>query len=98
MEQLPIEIKREIVRFIPRHDTAQIIYDSRNSISLNYVRRYNYENYPLYEERIWDELKPEKLNTLFYGDQEMIVRSNVSKGQHIKLRAQNIRLRAQLNS
>lgn len=88
MEHLPIEIKREIVKFMPRHDTAQIIYDSRNNISLNYVRRYNYENYPLYEERIWDELKPEKLKSLFYGDKERIVRSNVSKGQHIRLRTE----------
>jgi len=90
MENLPNELKREIVKFIPRHDTAQMIYDSSRNLSLYYVRMYKYEDRPLYHKRIWEELKPETLKSLFYGDSKQIIRSNVSKGQHIRLRAQGI--------
>ena len=55
MEHLPIEIQREIIKFIPRHDSAQIIYDSRYLLSLKYVRRFLFEDNPAYEKRIWDE-------------------------------------------
>ena len=89
MEQLPIDVKREIVKFIPRHDTAQIIHDSRHNLSLYYIRGYKYENTPLYHKRIWQELKPETLKSLFYGDNKQITRSSVSKGQLIKLQIQN---------
>ena len=86
MENLPDELKREIVKFIPRHDNAQIIHDSRHNLSLNYVRRFRYFENILYHKRIWEELKPTTLGTLFYGDNQKIIRSNVSKGEHIKLR------------
>lgn len=88
MEHLPIELKRVIVKFIPRHDAAQIIHDSGRNVSLYYVRRYKYEDRPLYHKRVWEELKPEALKSLFYGDSKHIIRSNVSKGQHIRLRTQ----------
>lgn len=86
MENLPDELKREIVKFIPRHDSAQIIYESRHYLSLKYVRRYRLLDNPLYEQRIWKELKPTTLGTLFYGDSQQIARSDVSKGEHIKLK------------
>ena len=88
MEQLPDEIKRVIIRFIPRHDAAQIIHESRNLLSLTYVRRFVFDN-PVYEERIWDELKPVHLRSIFYGDIQKITRSKVSKGQYISLRTRN---------
>lgn len=90
MEQLPDEVKRQIVRFIPRHDTAQIIHDSRYLLSLKYVRRYMFEENPLYEQRIWDELKPDHLRSIFYGDSQQIIRSQISKGQYIKLKIKGI--------
>ena len=89
MDDLPIELKREIVKFAPRHPTAQIMHDSRQALSLNYVRRFKYENdhFPYYQRMfIWDELKPSKLKSIFYGDTQKITRSNISKGQYIKLR------------
>lgn len=90
MEHLPIELKREIVKFIPRHDTAQIIHESRYLLSLTYVRRFMFEHNPVYEQRIWDELKPVHLRSMFYGDTQKITRSKISKGQYIKLRNTNI--------
>ena len=90
---LPIDLQREIVGFIPRHPTAQIIYDSRNILSLNYVRRFNFETiYPPCYKRmfIWEELKPTNLKSVFYGDTKKIIRSNISKGQFIKLRSLGI--------
>lgn len=91
MEQLPIELKRQIIKFIPRHDTAQIIHESRYLLSLTYVRRrYIFEDNPVYEQRIWDELKPVHLRSMFYGDIQKITRTKISKGQYIKLRNKNI--------
>lgn len=90
MELLPDEIKREIIRFIPRHDTAQIIHDSRYLLSLKYVRRFMFEDNPIYEQRIWDELKPVHLRSIFYGDTQKITRSKISKGQYIMLKGNGI--------
>lgn len=90
MELLPDEIKREIIKFIPRHDTAQIIHDSRYLLSLKYVRRFMFEDNPIYEQRIWDELKPVHLRSIFYGDTQKITRSNISKGQYIMLKGNGI--------
>ena len=90
MEQLPIELKRQIIKFIPRHDTAQIIHESRYLLSLTYVRRYIFEDNPVYEQRIWDELKPIHLRSMFYGDTQKITRTKISKGQYIKLQNKNI--------
>lgn len=86
MEHLPIDIQREIIKFIPRHDSAQIIYDSRHLLSLKYVRRFLFEDNPAYEKRIWDELKPTHLRSAFYGDAHKITRSQLSKGQYIYLK------------
>lgn len=86
MENLPLDIQREIIRFIPRHDSAQIIYESRHLLGLTYVRRYVFEGNPLYEERIWNQLKPSHLKSLFYGDTKKITRNLISKGQYIHLR------------
>lgn len=91
MEKLPIEMKRKIVKFIPRHPTAQMIYDSRHRLSLTYIRRYNFENdFPatslVRRMFIWEDLKPSNLKSTFYGDAYMIIRSNISRGQYIQLR------------
>jgi len=86
MTFLPIEIQKEIVQFIPRHPTAQIIHDSKHILSLNYVRRYKFDNNLLYKKRIWDELNPVNMRSLFYGDTQKIARSLVSKAQYIKLK------------
>ena len=86
MENLPVELKREIIKYIPRNDTAQIIYDSSHNLCLTYIRRFQFEDNPLYEERIWNELKPSHLKSLFYGDTKKITRNLISKGQYIHLR------------
>lgn len=87
MENLPVELKREIIKFIPRNDTAQLIHDSSCNLSLKYVRRFIFQDNPLYEERIWNELKPVHLKSLFYGDTKRITRNLISKGQYIQLRS-----------
>lgn len=93
METLPIELKREIVKFTPRHPAAQIMHDARQTLSLNYVRRYNFEDADFSQHQfghrrmfIWEELKPSNLKSIFYGDTKKITRSNISKGQYIQLR------------
>jgi len=89
MNTLPNELKREIIKFIPRNDTAQIIYDSRHLLSLKYVRRFVFDN-SVYEDRIWNELKPVQLRSIFYGDTQKITRTNISRGQHVHLRHMNV--------
>lgn len=90
MEDLPTDIQRVIVKFIPRNDTAQIIHDSRYLLSLKYVRRFMFGGNILYEHRIWNELKPVHLRSMFYGDTKKITRTEISKGQYIELRRWNL--------
>jgi hypothetical protein len=90
MEHLPIEVQRQIIKFIPRHDSAQIIYDSRYLLSLKYVRRFNFKDKPIYKQRIWDELKPAHMRSVFYGDSQKITRTQMSKGQYIHLKTRGL--------
>ena len=93
MMKLPIELEREIVKFTPRHPTAQIMYESRHTLSLNYVRKYKFKSdtNPYYQRMfIWEDLEPACFESIFYGDTKMITRSNISKGQYIKLRSLGI--------
>ena len=64
---LPIELKRAILRFIPRNETAQIMHE-QESLSLQYVRNYKYS--PLYKNLIWECLKPYQVKSLYYGDKD----------------------------
>tara|TARA_Y100000389_G_scaffold178371_1_gene191487 strand:+ start:3459 stop:3734 length:276 start_codon:yes stop_codon:yes gene_type:complete len=90
MESLPVELQRIIVRFIPRNDCAQLIYDSKKDLSLKYTRKYKFEK-QLYIDRIWEYLKPTSLKTIFYGgENKIIVRNSISKGQYIDLNNMNI--------
>lgn len=89
MERLPDELKREIIRFIPRNDTAQLIHDSK-SLSLKYVRRYMFQTNEHYEQRIWSELKPSRTMSVFYGDIRRIRRTTISLGQRVMLRSHGI--------
>ena len=49
-----------------------------------------FEDNPIYEQRIWDELKPVHLRSIFYGDTHKITRSKLSKGQYIMLKGNGI--------
>ena len=78
---LPPELRRIIIRFIPRSKTAEIIHNSlSNVITLNYVRIYKYS-----DTEVWNELKPSTLQTLFYGDKKHIIRTGISKGESLRL-------------
>lgn len=86
---LPIELQRLIIRFIPRNNTAELIHKSKHLLSLNYVRKIMFDN-PLYKSRIWQELKPVQLRSIFYGDTQQITRNCISKGEWYRLRRFNI--------
>ena len=90
MEDLPIELRRLIIRFIPRNDCAEIIHNSKKNLVLKYTRKYKFEN-QLYIDRIWNYLKPSALKCIFYGgDNKLIVRNSISKGQYVHLKKMNI--------
>uniref|UniRef100_A0AB39JG12 F-box domain-containing protein n=1 Tax=Florenciella sp. virus SA2 TaxID=3240092 RepID=A0AB39JG12_9VIRU len=90
MESLPLELQRIIIKFIPRNDCAQLIYDSKQELSLKYIRKYKFGK-QLYIDRIWEYLKPTSLKTIFYGgEKKLIVRNSISKGQYIHLNNMNI--------
>jgi hypothetical protein len=90
MEYLPIDVQREIIKFIPRHDSAQIIYDSRYLLSLKYLKMSYFKDKPIYKLRIWDELKPFHLRSVFYGDSQKITRTQISKGQYVRLKTHGL--------
>ena len=83
---LPDELVREINSFRPRNDTAQIIVDAnaQDKLRLNYVIRTRSNPH------VWQALRPLKIGSNTYGDDEApmrIIRNNVSYGEKMRLRA-----------
>lgn len=81
LKNIPPELRRIIIRFIPRSKTAKIIHNSlSNIISLKYVRIYKFS-----DTEVWNDLKPSTLQTVFYGDKKHIIRRDISRGERLRL-------------
>lgn len=96
---LPLELQREIIRFIPRNETAEAMYKSRYMLKLRYVRRKEFlQPLPSCKDNIWEDIvpffrhnigadiAPSKLQSMYYGDIYKIIRTDITKGQYIALR------------
>jgi len=83
---LPIDLRRYIIRFIQRSKSAEIIHKSFSKIRLNYVRNFRFTYNSIKKYNVWKELSPSSLQTLFYGDKKHIIRTNISKGEYMRLR------------
>ena len=82
---LPDDIISLIICFIPRNKTAEIIHKYSFNLKLRYVRKFAfYKSACKYN--VWNDLKPSNLLSIFYGDKKHIIRSNISKGQFVKLK------------
>lgn len=87
---LPIELRRYIVRLIPRSETAELINKSYSKIKLTYVRIKQFTDNSFHKYNVWNDLKPSNLESVFYGDKKHILRINISKGQIIKLKSMGV--------
>lgn len=79
---LPDDIRRTIIRFLPRNHTAKIINSSFSKVELKYVRRYRFTANMFH---VWNDLKPSTLQSVHYGDGKQFRRASISKGEYIRL-------------
>tara|TARA_Y100000389_G_scaffold205142_1_gene264025 strand:+ start:20157 stop:20489 length:333 start_codon:yes stop_codon:yes gene_type:complete len=84
---LPIDLRRYIVRLLPRTESAELIKKSYSKIRLTYVRIKQFTDNSFNKYNVWNDLNPSHLESVFYGDEKHIVRINISKGQIIKLKS-----------
>ena len=71
LKDLPVELQRLVVRFLPRHPMAQLLHDSAHSLTLKYVRQFQFEH-----ERLKEDLRPSRLGSVYYG---RILRTKISQ-------------------
>lgn len=79
---LPDDIRRTIIRFLPRNHTAKIINSSFSKVELKYVRKYRFTVNTI---SVWNDLKPSSLQSVHYGDGKQFRRASISKGEYIRL-------------
>ena len=85
IDKLPDEIVRKIMLYRPRNDTASIIVNAnkQDKFRLNYVNKDNSV------EEVWNNLRPLKLGSNTYGDDEApmhLIRANITLGEKKRIR------------
>ena len=88
-ELLPDDLKRIVVGFLPRNETAQLLHDMAGKLSLNYVRKFQLPR----KWQINEELRPSLLRGIYYGCPELplrIIRTKLSLRERSLLSEQNI--------
>ena len=75
LKDLPPELQRLVVRFLPRHPVAQLLHENGGSLTLKYVRQFQFE-----QERLKEDLRPSLLGSVYYG---RILRTKISQREHM---------------
>ena len=86
---LPEDLKRVVVRFLPRNDSAQLLHDMAGKLSLKYVRHFQIK----WALGINEELRPSLLRSIYYGCPESplrIIRTKISLKEKMLLSNENI--------
>tara|TARA_Y100000768_G_scaffold247914_2_gene188140 strand:+ start:2889 stop:3170 length:282 start_codon:yes stop_codon:yes gene_type:complete len=89
LDILPDDTQRIIFKYISSN-SSNVIRDAikTNKFKLKYVRKYIlYETGGL---TIWKELKPSTIGKIYYGDENKLHRTKLSKGEKIRLKTLNI--------
>ena len=86
---LPEDIRRFIVSFVSRSKTAEIIRNSFScldpGVDLKYVRVYKFTENTYNKYNVWNDLKPTTLESIYYGDKNVVRRVCISKGESLRL-------------
>ena len=90
VRSLPVGVLGNVLTFIPRNDTAQLLVDANNNdtLSLLYLRKKNVIDGP-YKTELYSTLNPSITCSNVYGDNDssfLIIRRRISIGDNLRLR------------
>lgn len=99
IHNLPTGVVGNVLTFIPRNDTAQLMVDAaaQDKLNLTYVRKFQIEN-KLFLDDLYNNIAPSIVGSNVYGDDDApmnIIRVKISMGEKIRMRA--ISERQQIN-
>ena len=85
---VPIDLWREIIRFIPRHEGAKLLTEAfaSGTAKLTYVKRSRFAARG--NSVVWQGLRPSVLNSAYYGGRAGvpgIARIGISKGEVLRM-------------
>lgn len=89
VETLPCGLEGNVLAFLPRSNTAQLMVDAYNDgrLKLVYLRKYRVKE-GQHKDELYNTIAPSVLGTMSYGDSDSplkITRSKVSVGEKQKL-------------
>ncbi len=96
--ELPPGVIGNVLTFIPRNDTAQLLMNANNNdeLTLTYLRKYKvfegdeiFRTQKKYKEELYSKLAPSKTGSNLYGDEDSpmkIYRSKISVGEKLKMK------------
>jgi hypothetical protein len=91
VRDLPTGVIGNVLTFIPRNDTAQLMVEAaaQDKLNLKYVRKFQIEN-KVYLEELYNNIAPSIVGSNVYGDDDapmQIIRKKISMGEKIRMRA-----------
>ena len=94
-KQLPPGVIGNVLKYIPRNETAQLMMDAhkQDKLVLKYLRKYKVEE-GHYKDDLYSTLAPSVTGSNMYGDDGStmkIVRSSISVGEKIRMRTEALR-------
>ena len=93
--ELPPGVLGNVLTFIPRNETAQLMVDAnkKEKLVLKYVRKYKIEE-GVYKDELFSTLAPSVTWSNTYGDEDSsmkIIRTRISVGEKIRMRTKAVR-------
>ena len=95
IRDLPPGVLGNVLTFIPRNETAQLMMDAhkQNKLELKYLRKYKVKEGD-YKDDLYDTIAPSVTGSNMYGDEDStmkIIRSRISLGEKIRARSNALR-------
>ena len=89
--ELPPGVLGNVLTFIPRNETAQLMMDAykQDKLVLKYLRKYKVEEGD-YKDELYSTMAPSVTGSNMYGDEDStmkIIRSKISIGEKIRARS-----------
>ena len=93
--ELPTGVLGNVLTFIPRNETAQLMMDAnkQDKLMLKYLRKYRVEEGD-YKDELYTTMAPSVTGSNMYGDEDStmkIFRSRISVGEKIRARSNALR-------
>tara|TARA_B100000482_G_scaffold97081_1_gene69817 strand:+ start:1470 stop:1889 length:420 start_codon:yes stop_codon:yes gene_type:complete len=93
--ELPPGVLGNVLTFIPRNETAQLMVDAnkQDKLVLKYLRKYKVDE-GVYKDELYTTMAPSVTGSNIYGDEDStmkIIRSKISVGEKIRARSNALR-------